>query len=107
MALSSTVEFARKAEEYIRQDRSAELSQLLQTVKSSGLLSEEFVHRHNVHGWPSCGCYLLHLACQFQSPRYEELLLQTGISINVKGSGGLTILHHAACTNKRKQLYSD
>ena len=55
MALSSTVEFARKAEEYIRQDRSAELSQLLQTVESSGLLSEEFEHSHNDWQWPSVG----------------------------------------------------
>ena len=55
MALSSTVEFARKAKEYIPQDRSAELSQLLQTVESSGLLSEEFKHSHNVLLWPSVG----------------------------------------------------
>ena len=55
MALSSTVEFASKAREYIRQDRSAELSQLLQTVESSGLLSEEFVHSHNAWKWPSVG----------------------------------------------------
>ena len=55
MALSSTVEFARKAEEYIRQDRSAELSQLLQTVESSGLLSEEFEHSDNNSEWPSVG----------------------------------------------------
>ena len=55
MALSRTVEFARKAEEYIRQDRSAELSQLLQTVESSGLLSVEFLHSHNSLQWPSVG----------------------------------------------------
>ena len=55
MALSSTVEFASKAEEYIRQDRSAELSQLLQTVESSGLLSEKFEHSDNVFHWPSVG----------------------------------------------------
>ena len=55
MALSSTVEFARKAKEYIRQDRSAELSQLLQTVESSGLLSEEFEHSDNYDEWPSVG----------------------------------------------------
>ena len=55
MALSSIVEFARKAEEYIREDRSAELSQLLQTVESSGLLSEEFVRSTNHRHWPSVG----------------------------------------------------
>ena len=55
MALRRTVEFARKAREYIRQDHSAELSQLLQTVESSGLLSEEFFHNHNARQWPSVG----------------------------------------------------
>ena len=55
MALSSTEEFVRKAVDYICQERSAELSQLLQTVESSGLLSEECTHRDNPQGWSSVG----------------------------------------------------
>ena len=55
MALSSTLEFAFNAEDYIRQDRSAELSQLLQTVESSGLLSEKLKHKDSFYGWPSVG----------------------------------------------------
>ena len=52
MALSSIIDFYCKAEEYILQDRSAELSQLLQTVESSGLLSEELEHKYNLDRWP-------------------------------------------------------
>ena len=55
MALMRSEYFAHKALEYIRQDRSAEFSQLLQTVESSGLLSEEIEHRYNLDGWLSVG----------------------------------------------------
>ena len=61
MALRSTVKFAREAKEYIREDCSAKLSPLLQTVESSGLLSKKFNHINNEGNWPSIGVSQLSL----------------------------------------------
>ena len=61
MALRSTVKFAFEAKEYIHEDCSAKLSQLLQTEESSGLLSEEFDHNINAGEWPSVGVSQLSL----------------------------------------------
>ena len=61
MASFSTGRFVRNAMECIPGDSSAELSELLQTVESSGLLSKEFNHIGNDWNWPSVGVSQLSL----------------------------------------------